>query len=144
MKPFEEIKKSTRCIWDNISNDGMSGMIYMHRWIGSIVISNGAGWEHVSVAPMKRNIMPTWEEMCFIKDLFFYENEAVLQIHPPKSEYVNMVKNCLHLWKCTYKEMVLPPQILVGINKNMSKSEFENKAKEAYEIAGGKCDRQSI
>lgn len=38
------------------------------------------------------------------------------------------------------QRMELPPQILVGSNRNMSKLEFENKVKEAYEIAGEKYD----
>lgn len=138
MKNFNEIKKCNICIWSNISDEIMSGTIYMLRWIGSIVVSNGAGWEHVSVAPFKQNIVPTWDEMCHIKNLFFRENEAVIQIHPPKNENINMVKNCLHLWRCAYKEMVLPPQILVGVKKNMSKTEIENELKKAYEQAKGK------
>ncbi len=70
------------------------------------------GWEHVSVSTATR--CPTWDEMCRIKDLFWTEDEAVLQFHPPKSEYVNNHQFCLHLWKPPYP-VVLPPSILVGI-----------------------------
>ena len=55
--------------------------------------------EHVSVSHRRENIIPTWEEMCAIKDLFFYPEEEVVQIHPKHSEYVNLKKNCLHLWR---------------------------------------------
>ena len=39
-------------------------------------------WEHVSVSLPDR--CPTWEEMCFIKDLFWNSDECVVQYHPPK------------------------------------------------------------
>ena len=32
---------------------------------------------------------PTWEEMCFIKNIFWEEEESAMQLHPPKSDYVN-------------------------------------------------------
>ena len=34
-----------------------------------------------------------------LKDVFFEDEEEAYQIHPKKSEYVNAVENCLHLWK---------------------------------------------
>lgn len=37
--------------------------------------------------------------MCYLKDVFFEDEEEVYQIHPPKSQYVNIRENCLHLWK---------------------------------------------
>lgn len=60
---------------------------------------NGDGFEHVSIAPVKSNKVPTWNDMCKLKDIFFDDEEEVYQIHPPKSEYVNISENCLHLWK---------------------------------------------
>lgn len=55
------------------------------------------GWEHVSVS--LRDRCPTWEEMCLVKDLFWDAEDAVIQVHPPKSEYCNFHKYCLHLWR---------------------------------------------
>lgn len=137
MKTIEEIKGIKRCQWGIETEDGISGVIYMpSRWEGSIIVSNCAGWEHVSVAPRKKHIMPSWDDMCFIKNLFRNEDEAVIQIHPAKSEYVSNVPNCLHLWRCSYKEMVLPPKILVGINKRLSAAEIEEELKAAYALAG--------
>lgn len=57
------------------------------------------GYEHVSVSPKKRCNIPTWNDMCVLKDVFFGEEEEAYQIHPKKSQYVNRVENCLHLWK---------------------------------------------
>jgi len=70
-------------------------------------------WEHVSVS--LKNRCPNWREMCFIKDLFWNEEEIVIQYHPPKSKYINNHPNVLHLWKQIGKEIELPPSILVGI-----------------------------
>ena len=77
-----------------------------------IIASDGEGWEHVSVSCEKRN--PNWDEMCFVKNLFWGEDETVLQFHPPKSEYVNFHPYCLHLWKPVGQDLLLPPSILVG------------------------------
>lgn len=57
------------------------------------------GYEHVSVSPQKRYNVPTWNDMCTLKDIFFDDEEEAYQIHPKKSQYVNGVENCLHLWK---------------------------------------------
>lgn len=74
--------------------------------------SDGKDWEHVSVSHPHR--VPTWEEMCAIKDLFWEPEETVVQYHPPKSEYVNKCETCLHLWKPVGIELPRPPKALVG------------------------------
>jgi len=70
-------------------------------------------WEHVSVSLPNR--CPTWEEMCFVKDLFWDKTQTVIQFHPPESEYVNNAKFCLHLWRNSKTETLTPPSILVGL-----------------------------
>jgi hypothetical protein len=107
-------------------------------WQGSVIGSTGAGWEHISVVPFNKRITPSWDDMTKIKDWFWNDDEAVIQIHPPKDQYVNNVNNCLHLWRCTYKEMVLPQSCLVGIRKGQTQAELMKEIKEAYEIAGEK------
>ena len=71
------------------------------------------GWEHVSVSLKTRN--PNWQEMCFVKDLFFEPEECVVQFHPPQSAYVNNHEYCLHLWRHATSEFPRPPSILVGV-----------------------------
>ncbi len=136
MKTFEEIRNIKRCCWVSETKDGFKGIIALHNWKGTIIVSNGAGWEHVSVSPQKKHYIPTWDDMSTIKELFFNDDEAVIEIHPPKIDYVNNMPNCLHLWRCSYKEMVLPPSCLVGIRKGQTISELESEIKEAYRIAG--------
>ena len=61
--------------------------------------NNENGMEHVSVSPLKKFRIPSWDDMCVLKDIFFYNEEEAYQVHPKKSEYVNIKQNCLHLWK---------------------------------------------
>ena len=77
--------------------------------------SDGGGWRHVSVSfPGHPTRTPSWEIMCKVKDLFWEEDRAVIQIHPKKADYVNHHKGCLHLWECLEAEQPLPPSNYVG------------------------------
>lgn len=69
-------------------------------------------WDHVSVSTEIR--CPTWEEMAWVKSLFFDDEEAVVQFHPPRAHYVNYHPYCLHLWRPHNVEIPLPPTIAVG------------------------------
>lgn len=71
-------------------------------------------FEHVSVSLAHR--CPTWEEMCKVKDLFWDSEDVVVQFHPAKSEYVNLSKTCLHLWRWTKGTFPQPNKIEVGFN----------------------------
>jgi hypothetical protein len=68
-----------------------------------------AGWEHVVVSRHDRT--PTWEEMCYVKDLFWDPEDVVWQYHPPRSEYSNVHPFALHLWKKRGFVMPMPPSI---------------------------------
>lgn len=71
----------------------------------------GVPWEHVSVS--LRNRCPNWQEMCFVKDLFWPEDEVVMQLHPAKKDYVNIHDFCLHLWKPLLETIPTPPIVAV-------------------------------
>lgn len=101
--------------------DGFSGEVHFEKWKGSVICSNGGGWEHVSVCPYKHHITPSWEDMCKIKDMFWHDDECVVQYHPPKSDYVNNMPNCLHLWKPIDCELPAPPSIMVGVRKGQTR-----------------------
>lgn len=77
------------------------------------IVSNGGGWEHVSISKPNAKRCPTWEEMCAIKDIFFEPEEAVVQYHPPKSQYVNRHEFTLHLWRPIGVEVPMPPKWFV-------------------------------
>lgn len=79
------------------------------------IVSSGMGWDHVSVSIPTERRTPTWEEMCYIKHVFFKDDEVVVQYHPAKSDYVNNHEYCLHLWRCQNVEFPTPHPIMVGI-----------------------------
>lgn len=70
------------------------------------------GWEHVSVSTRRR--IPNWTEMNFVKDLFWDDDECVVQFHPSRSEYVNNHAFVLHMWRHKKAQFPTPPSILVG------------------------------
>ena len=70
-------------------------------------------WEHVSVSLATR--CPTWDEMCLVKSLFWDDEDCVMQLHPPRSQWINNHPHCLHLWRPIGREIPLPPGITVGI-----------------------------
>lgn len=80
-----------------------------------VIASDYEGWEHVSVSVKGAKRCPSWEAMCFIKDLFWDDEDAVIQFHPPKSEYVNTHAYTLHLWRPIGQAFPLPDSILVGV-----------------------------
>lgn len=65
--------------------------------------NKGIKWEHVSVSCKTR--LPTWDELKFVKMLFWDAEDEVLQFFPPQSEYVNVHHNCLHLWRAVNVKM---------------------------------------
>lgn len=81
------------------------------EWCG-VIASAGPEWEHVSASLPYR--CPTWHEMCFVKRLFWSDDDCVVQYHPPKAEYVNCHPYCLHLWRPIGIELPRPPTWMVG------------------------------
>ena len=108
----------------SMGNNGIF-MYKHHKIVGYLYncqVSDGLGWEHVSVTlqdhrnrrhPKAVKRCPTWEEMCFIKDMFWNKDETVIQFHPKESAYVNVHDYVLHLWKKVGKEHELPSKTMV-------------------------------
>lgn len=114
---YEELEQRKDFEVLRVGFDGGIGVFTKGNLKGmSVIWSFGGGWEHVSMDG--RNRMPTWDEMCQLKDIFFTEDECCVQYHPPKSEYVNNIPYCLHIWKPIEKfsgALPMPPSILVGV-----------------------------
>lgn len=119
MKVPEQYRETRGVMFSNASfgNNGsflvpISSRSYLH-----CIASDGMDWEHVSVVAFsdKKQRTPTWAEMCKVKELFWSETDCVVQYHPPKSEYVNNHKHCLHLWKPSLINIPTPPSELVGL-----------------------------
>jgi len=69
-------------------------------------------WEHVSVSCKGR--CPTWDEMAYVKSLFWGTDETVMQLHVPDAEHKNFHPYCLHLWRPLQAEIPRPPSIAVA------------------------------
>lgn len=83
------------------------------------IASDGMGWEHVSVTvrtkSRKITQTPTWDVMQWMKEVFWDDEDVVIQFHPAKSQYVNNHPNVLHLWRPIGNGIQIPDSILVGI-----------------------------
>jgi hypothetical protein len=79
-------------------------------------------WQHVSVSLPNR--CPNWTEMSYIKDLFWEDEDTVIQFHPKKTHYINNHPYVLHLWKKSGEEIELPPSILVGLKDLENESQW--------------------
>lgn len=98
------------------SSYGCNGAFYIdvRRQTPSFVIaSNQFGWEHVSVSVSPEH-SPSWELMCKVKDLFWDEEDCVVQYHPPRSDYKNLHPHCLHMWREVGMEFNRPPSWMVA------------------------------
>lgn len=79
-----------------------------------VIVSDQDGWEHCSVSLHNKARLPTWTEMCHIKDLFWPEDEIVVQYHPAKADYINFQSSTLHLWRPAGHDLIHPPYWMVG------------------------------
>lgn len=115
--PIVESGRVTSGLMGLFGGDGITGAFRIvhpdSKEILAIIASDGFGWEHVSVSLPHR--CPTWEEMDFVKRLFWNDSEVVCQYHINDAEKVNLHPFCLHLWKPKKTSRVpVPPSILVG------------------------------
>lgn len=86
---------NTQCIGSNNGIFIVRSVRFKHTL--KCIASDGEGWEHVSVSLNHRT--PRWNEMCYIKDLFWDEEDWVIQFHPAKDNNINLHPHCLHLWR---------------------------------------------
>lgn len=139
MKVPEQYRERQHPVLGSDSSYGCNGFfIIPHSNISLYYIqcqvSDDMEWQHVSVSLIKDiglgnkrkftmvKRCPTWEEMCYIKSVFWDDEDSVMQLHPPKSQWVNNHPYCLHLWKPIETEIPLPLQIMVG-HKELNKQE---------------------
>lgn len=79
----------------------------------NVIASDGDDWDHVSVTRVD-GMMPNWDTMCYVKNLFWDAEDCVVQFHAPKSEYVNNHPGCLHLWRKQGAVYETPPTYMIG------------------------------
>ncbi len=69
----------------------------------------GKGWDHVSVTHPRRR--PNWQEMEFVKRMFFEDDEIAFQFHLPIGTKITSHDYCLHLWRPQLDKMPLPDEL---------------------------------
>ena len=116
MKSLEQIKtcfrdKNLKIAASEFGSDGLAVQILRKGVEYRIVASWGMNWDHVSVSMPDR--CPTWEEMCWVKKLFWNDNETVIQFHPSEEKYINNHPYVLHLWKPQRHTIPMPPMVCV-------------------------------
>lgn len=112
MKSFDKIAGDTQVqILNQVKtiDGGMAGIEgYLNlrdskKTMAFVATIDDGKWEHVSVSYNDENKkLPSWTEMCAVKDVFWEPEEEVHQIHPKHSQYVHgygRKENILHLWR---------------------------------------------
>lgn len=99
----------------SLGNNGFFEVINGQGTAFLVIASDQLGWDHVSVSVLGQKRTPTWEEMSWIKSLFWKDTETVLQLHVPVESHVNNHEYVLHLWRPQFSEIPLPPPIMVGV-----------------------------
>lgn len=114
--------RSARRSFDSNPGDRAGVFVFKSKGVEAVCIvhdglfgGNPTGWEHVSLTMRYDGelVMPSWSWMCWVKDQFWGPEEAVMQIHPPSSDYVNTHPTCLHLWRQVGKNPPLPDAKMV-------------------------------
>lgn len=111
---FENLEDTAVDIIDQ-ALDGLTVQFYREGVYFKCIASWGKRWDHVSISLEDR--CPTWEEMCWFKDLFWNKEEMVIQYHPAEADYVNNHPHCLHLWKPQNQTVPKPPTKFVGLKE---------------------------
>lgn len=96
-----------------------------------VIVTNGLGWDHVSVTLHKKNganikRCPTYEEMLMVKEKIFNEEEVVFQLHPREEDYIDTHPYCLHLWKPNNCSMAVPPLYSLNNDELTESTYFEH------------------
>lgn len=112
IRTLDELKKNSILKIQELGQDGGCAFIFFGQKRATVVFSWGEGWDRVSVSFRTR--CPIWDEMCTVKDIFWGEDECVIQYHPPKKDYVNFYPYALHMWKPQGQDVPRPPKYMVG------------------------------
>ena len=111
MKEINEIRKDGRIQAKLVGDDGFNGWVTIRGTTFYFICSTGGGWDHVSISGSNR--VPSWDEMCVIKNIFFKPDECCVQYHPAEKDYVNIHPYCLHIWRPQKAKLPTPPTLFV-------------------------------
>ena len=60
--------------------------------------ADGKRWIHVSMS--RPGELPSYQDMCVVKEVFIGSKRKAIQVFPASDEHVNIHPYCLHLWCC--------------------------------------------
>lgn len=101
MSEIERLEFKNPKNWEKTGKWG-DGFIFIHKIKKISVIidielkSDGYSWIHVSVSHKAR--IPRQKEMLLVKNDFIGKDKYAYSVWPPEKYYVDIHKNCLHLW----------------------------------------------
>jgi hypothetical protein len=95
--------------------DGWNGhfIVPLDGELWHVMLSDGAGWKHLSVTNAQKRMLPSWTTMCRLRDAFFDDADWVVQFHPAKDDNINAHPYCLHLWMPLNEDLPHPSFVLV-------------------------------
>jgi hypothetical protein len=96
-KQVRKVRKAHKAVYGTVTHPGS---VHVHREIAE------------ELQEVER--CPTWEEMCYLKSVFWGSGDVVIQFHPAEKDYVNVHPNCLHLWRPVGVELPTPDPSMVG------------------------------
>ncbi|MDE6832794.1 MAG: hypothetical protein K2J39_00885 [Ruminococcus sp.] len=112
MKTIAEIKKTAGVVILDEGKNRICGWIYArHRKRIFFTATWNDNWEQVYIS--RASNRPKWEELCETKEIFWNDDECVIQYIPSASMHTNEYNNCLYLWKPVGVKIPIPPKILI-------------------------------
>ena len=108
-----EKHRVTLAAYDNEPGDKHNGVFVFKEQGLMCIISNGGGWEHVSVSRKSR--MPTYADMAWVAQTFWDKEDTLMQLRVPEAEHINLSNYCLHWWRPLEDEIPRPPNWMVGL-----------------------------
>lgn len=95
-------------------NNGAFELTYNDVLLVIIASSDGV-WDHVSVHTVGRDgsQTPTWDEMDYVRKLFFRGDEWVIQYHAPVNKHIENHPDVLHMWRPQRETIPVPPAWMV-------------------------------
>lgn len=110
-KTIYEIKKTAGVVVLDEGKNRLCGWLYSrHRKRMFFIATWNDNWEQVSVSRLRK--CPTWDELCETKEIFWNNEECVVQ-YLPYIMYEHKYKHCLHLFRPVGVEIPIPPKILI-------------------------------
>lgn len=91
------VRNGLRASDDRDGNNGVFLVPFSVSIMLQVCVSDGMGWDHVSVSLPHRE--PTYAEMEHVRQIFFRDEECCMQLSVPRSDHVNVHDHCLHWWR---------------------------------------------